>query len=447
MNDKILKLVRENPTLTLLKNDNEQTLSSYMSFLELSVLPEEKIYPIISPSKSMKFPTNFFGKDIWKEYLSEILDQKQCGSCWAFASVSTLADRYNLFFSINKNNKKKLLNLSPVKLLICDVVGTEKILPTASDFPELVLNEISEISTTFGCSGNTLAEAWRYLYVVGTTTLDCLPLSLIEKKELPSCVNTLTPTYDMCKNNYYNYENDNQYGSPAKYYSAFHTYSIDGTDTNNICREIYKWGPVSSAMEIYENFYTFDPKREIYKWDGKGKRISGHAVVIDGWGEENGISFWWIRNSWGKEWGIDGYFKMIKGTNHCKIEENVITGIPNMIGMFWNIDFPRDFSQHNIINSRKYVNSPFAEGGGLSKLGYSRRILSYQKFLDDIQTNNDNTQIDNNNWNDFIAGEINIESKKNNKKGKNNLWLTLRIIFLCIVIPIFIYYVYRFLYR
>jgi hypothetical protein len=83
-------------------------------------------------------------------------------------------------------------------------------------------------------------------------------------------------------------------------------------------------------MEVYSSFYTFNPKTQIYKNNDNDVRVGGHAIRIVGWGEESGVKFWWIANSWGTKWGINGYFRMIRGTNDCKIEENVICGLPDL---------------------------------------------------------------------------------------------------------------------
>ena len=47
----------------------------------------------------------------------------------------------------------------------------------------------------------------------------------------------------------------------------------------------------------------------------------GHAVRIVGFGTENNQDYWLVANSWGTDWGLDGYFKIARGTNECGIEQ------------------------------------------------------------------------------------------------------------------------------
>lgn len=44
-----------------------------------------------------------------------------------------------------------------------------------------------------------------------------------------------------------------------------------------------------------------------------------HAVLLVGWGVEDGVDFWVVKNSWSDEWGEKGYWRVIRGTNACGI--------------------------------------------------------------------------------------------------------------------------------
>lgn len=44
-----------------------------------------------------------------------------------------------------------------------------------------------------------------------------------------------------------------------------------------------------------------------------------HQVAIVGYGTENGIDYWKVRNSWGPDWGESGYCRIVRGSNRCGI--------------------------------------------------------------------------------------------------------------------------------
>ncbi|ADB84400.1 cathepsin [Apocheima cinerarium nucleopolyhedrovirus] len=42
-----------------------------------------------------------------------------------------------------------------------------------------------------------------------------------------------------------------------------------------------------------------------------------HAVLLVGYGIENNVPYWTIKNTWGKDWGENGYFRVRQNVNAC----------------------------------------------------------------------------------------------------------------------------------
>lgn len=394
----------DHPANTILKGDSPK---GEQSFVGLIPKPQENIYNYIKLSQKLELPVEFDGRQVWKTLLSPVMDQKFCGSCWAFAAVSCLNDRFNIH-SLGKLN----INLSPVPIVLCDTHGATNPEPLKELEESVRLYE--KVQKLYGCNGNLLSEAWRMLYTVGTTSQSCMPLKILDYKSPSSCIKLMGPTGDMCWDYQFNPQTNLEYGTPAKYYTASFVYAVPGTGEYselNIRQDIYKFGPVSSAMELYADLYTFNPKTAIYQTDYIGGKITGHAVVIVGWGEENGIPFWWVRNTWGKDWGYEGYFKMIRGKNHCKIEENVIAGLPDLISSHFLL--PSEISIENVAQNTRakfFIHSYENIAGGLDpETGYSRRILSYLRYKDELNNIKEGV-IPTPDYYTFIAGLVKPES-------------------------------------
>jgi len=54
--------------------------------------------------------------------------------------------------------------------------------------------------------------------------------------------------------------------------------------------------------------------------DVKCTNVQDHAIVIAGYGEENGVPYWLIKNSWGGFYGENGFIRIRMGVNMCGVE-------------------------------------------------------------------------------------------------------------------------------
>ena len=69
---------------------------------------------------------------------------------------------------------------------------------------------------------------------------------------------------------------------------------------------IYQYGAISTGVGV-DNGFSYH-KQGVY--DKCTSQSTNHAVVTVGWGTENGVDYWLIKNSWGKGWGDQGYIKV-----------------------------------------------------------------------------------------------------------------------------------------
>jgi len=85
---------------------------------------------------------------------------------------------------------------------------------------------------------------------------------------------------------------------------------ICGIDSQEqIKREIVLNGPVIAAIEVHSDFLTY--KEGIYNAEmATYVYAGGHIVKIIGWGVESRRKYWLIENTWGSDWGENGFAKI-----------------------------------------------------------------------------------------------------------------------------------------
>nr|ACO14731.1 Cathepsin B precursor [Caligus clemensi] len=286
-------------------NFHPETSSNYIRSL-MGVLPNHRDYlppPLPNLLGTESIPDTFDAREHWPNCPSIrlIRDQGSCGSCWAFGAAEAMSDRVCI-------HTHKNVNISAENLLSCCY------------------------TCGFGCNGGFPGAAWRFWENKGLVSgglygshKGCQPY-LIEPCEhhvngtrKPCAEGGRTPKcHKTCDNKNYpiSYEKDLSFGRSS--------YSIR-SDPKQIQMDIMTNGPVEAAFSVYSDFMSY--KSGVYR-HVKGSLLGGHAIRILGWGMEKGTPYWLVANSWNTDWGDNGTFKILRGSDHCGIEDSVVAGLP-----------------------------------------------------------------------------------------------------------------------
>jgi len=207
-----------------------------------------------------------------QSFLETVMDQGQCGSCYTVATTRMLTARHRI--------KKKDPSLEQFSI----------------DFP-LHCSEYNQ-----GCQGGYAFLASKWSHDVGVLPESCAKYAAEGRCEL-SC--------DLKKlKKHYRADNHRYIGG---YYG--------GANEADILSELYHKGPVVVSFEPENDMMYYgggiyksrpQPKQEWEKVD--------HAVLLVGYGEEDGKKYWVLQNSWGGDWGENGFFRMIRGENDSGVE-------------------------------------------------------------------------------------------------------------------------------
>jgi len=291
---------RVNPAARLWKAGSDKR--PYVPRMLGSKPPSTKPSAMAIGAGNEDLPKNFDAREKWsycKDSISNVRNQAHCESCWAVSSAAAISD------------------LTCIK---CN--GT--VSPYLSD--EDIISCCHECSDTQDCvNGGEPSKAFNYWKTNGVVTGGhydvtdgCSPYPVLPYLRYPADKFPPMPVCDnLCVNNLFNgnYMDDKHRGETFG--------SISGEV--NMQNALYQYGPIVASFMVYEDFQKhYD--NGIYHLT-QGSEFKGwHAVKVIGWGEENGNKYWLVVNSWGTGWGMNGFFKILRGTNECEIEGNVVYG-------------------------------------------------------------------------------------------------------------------------
>ena len=200
-----------------------------------------------------------------KNWITPVRYQGNCGSCWAHAAIGALESYVNLYYNDTIN-----LDLSEQELVSC--------------------------STNNGCGGGNARDAMFYFKNNGIVNEDCFQYTASEINCNYKCTN---PNERIFIDDY-TYINNNESDIKQQLFKSPLAFSISS------------W---RHAMTLV-GYTTIQIGDTIY--DGNSNNIDTIIVNNDNYEELKDKTVWIFKNSWGENWGDNGYAYCIVNINNTR---------------------------------------------------------------------------------------------------------------------------------
>lgn len=197
--------------------------------------------------------------------VSDVKDQGQCGSCWAFSSTGALEGQMKVKFG------------------------------TLPDLSEQNLVDCSKPEGNQGCNGGLMDAAFQYVKDQdGIDDEDSYPYEAVD--------------YEACR-----YTKSHRAADDKGFKM------IPQGNEHALKHALAKVGPVSVAIDASNPSFQFYKDGVYYEPNCSPENLD-HGVLAVGFGKEKGDKYYLVKNSWSDQWGDGGYIKMARDKeNHCGI--------------------------------------------------------------------------------------------------------------------------------
>ncbi|XP_050345063.1 digestive cysteine proteinase 2-like [Nymphalis io] len=195
--------------------------------------------------------------------ISPVKDQEDCGCCWTMGTTSAVEG------ALARNNGGRLLRLANQALIDC-----------AWGFG------------VSGCNGGSDTGAYHWMMKYGLPTEE--EYGPYNNKDGFCRIQNMTKTY------------------PIKGFTDVTPFSTEALKV-----ALINHGPLSVSIDATDMLIAYTSG--IFYDPNCNPSALNHEVTLVGYGEYEGDTYWIVKNSWGRSWGIDGYFHISTRDNSCGI--------------------------------------------------------------------------------------------------------------------------------
>lgn len=217
-----------------------------------------------------------------------------CGSCWACSTTSAMADRINIM----------RLGANPQRLSVQNVIDC---VPS-------------------GCWGGDPMDVYQYISEQGG-----IGAETCNQYQAVAAGNNCT-AFSRCSNcapwSQQHPHDGDCYAVKEEDFDHFTVQEYGAVlGVQNMVAEIFERGPIACGVDagpIWNwGFEKANRGKPTIFTNGSTAQSIDHEISVVGYnldGDERGIPYWIIRNSWGEFWGNDGYFFLKLGDDQLGIE-------------------------------------------------------------------------------------------------------------------------------